>query len=78
METWLSPNILTDVLLLLSFNSPERNDRIGDAHGGDIVYVKEGIRLEIVNNKEKVLFGFIYRAPNSDGNYFSSIEDTIS
>ena len=41
-ETWLSPTTLIDDLLLQSYNTPERNDRAGDAHGGVIVYVKEG------------------------------------
>ena len=69
-ETWLSPNILTDDLLLQSFNSPEGNDRIGDVHGGVIVNVKEEIPykrrkdleirgtecvwLEILNNKKQI------------------------
>ena len=30
------------------------------------------------SNKKKNLFGLIYRASNTDANYFSSIEDTIS
>lgn len=28
-KTWLSPNILTDDLLLQSYNTPEINDRVG-------------------------------------------------
>ena len=93
-ETWLSPTTLIDDLLLQSYNTPERNDRAGDAHGGVIVYVKEGIRykrrkdleirgiecvwIEVANNNKRILFGLFYRAPNSDANYLSSIEDSIS
>ena len=93
-ETWLSPTTLIDDLLLQSYNTPERNDRAGDAHGGVIVYVKEGIRykrrkdleirgiecvwIEVANNNKRILFGLFYRAPNSDANYLISIEDSIS
>ena len=93
-ETWLSPTTLIDDLLLQSYNTPERNDRAGDAHGGVIVYVKEGIRykrrkdleirgiecvwIEVANNNKRILFGLFYRAPNSDANYLSSIEDSIA
>ncbi|MCG8032214.1 MAG: endonuclease/exonuclease/phosphatase family protein [Candidatus Thiodiazotropha taylori] len=93
-ETWLSPTTNTDSLLLQSYNTPERRDRLGDAHGGVIVYVKEGIRykrrndleiggieciwIEVANTKKKILFGLFYRAPNSDANYYSNIEDSIA
>ena len=93
-ETWLSPTTLIDDLLLQSYNTPKRNDRASDAHGGVIVYVKEGIRykrrkdleirgiecvwIEVANNNKRILFGLFYRAPNSDANYLSSIEDSIA
>ena len=93
-ETWLSPTTLIDDLLLQSYNTPERNDRAGDAHGGVIVYFKEGIRykrrkdleirgiecvwIEVANNNKRIMFGLFYRAPNSDANYLSSIEDSIA
>ncbi|MCG7883059.1 MAG: endonuclease/exonuclease/phosphatase family protein [Candidatus Thiodiazotropha endolucinida] len=93
-ETWLSQTTNTDALLLQSYSTPERKDRLGDAHGGVIVYVKEGIRykrrndleiggleciwIEVANNKKKILFGLFYRAPNSDANCYSNIEDSIA
>ena len=42
-ETWLSPAVSTNDLMLQSYNIPERKDRTGDPHGGVIVYVKNGI-----------------------------------
>ena len=81
-------------MLLQSYNTPERNDRAGDAHCDVIVYVKEGIRykrrkdleirgiecvwIEVANNNKRIMFGLFYRAPNSDANYLSSIEDSIA
>ena len=78
-ETWLSPSIDTNELLLHSFNTPERNDRTGDNHGGVIIYVKdslcykrhedleprniESIWLELTNNRKHVLFVLSYRPP---------------
>ena len=32
-ETWLSPDIPTEDLMLQSYNTPERKDRPGDPHG---------------------------------------------
>ena len=42
-ETWLNQSISSDDLLFQSFNRPERKDRVGDSHGGVMIYVKEGI-----------------------------------
>ena len=93
-ETWLSPATDTNELLLHSFNTPERKDREGDNHGGVMICVKdclhyrrradlesrniESIWIELNNNHKHVLFGLFYRPPNSDSNYFSSIEDSIA
>ena len=93
-ETWLSPSIDTNELLLHSYKTPERKDRAGDNHGGVIIYVKdslyykrredleprniESIWLELTNNHKHVLFGLFYRPPNSNSNYFSDIEDSIA
>ena len=78
-ETWLSPSIDTNELLLHSFNTLERKDRTGDSHGGVIIYVKdslcykrcedleprniESIWLELTNNRKHVLFGLFYPPP---------------
>ena len=93
-ETWLSPSTDTNEILLHSFNTPERKDRERDNHGGVMIYVKdclhyrrradlesrniESIWIELNNNHKRVLFGLFYRPPNSDSNYFSSIEDSIA
>ena len=42
-ETWLSASVETDDLMLESYNKPERKDRVGDPHGGVMLYVKETI-----------------------------------
>ena len=93
-ETWLSASVDTDDLMLESYNQPERKDRVGDCHGGVILYVKEtlfykrrgdleirgveNIWIELANNHKRVLFGVFYRPPNSDTNYFSNIEDSLA
>ena len=38
----------------------------------------ESIWIELTNNHKRILFGLFYRPPNSDSNYFSSIEDSIA
>lgn len=93
-ETWLNASIDTTDLLLQSYCTPERKDRIGDSHGGLLLYVKEGIHfkrredleirdieclwIEISNNRKHILFGLFYRPPNSDRDYFTNIEDSIA
>ena len=93
-ETWLSPAVSTNDLMLQSYNIPERKDRTGDPHGGVIVYVKNGIFykrredleirgleclwIEVINPRRRILFGLFYRAPNSDANYYNNIEDSVS
>ena len=42
-ETWLNPSVSLNVLHIQSFNKPERKDRVGDSHGGVLVYVKDNI-----------------------------------
>ena len=93
-ETWLNASTETDDLLLESYSTPVRKDRIGDSHGGLILYIKNGIYfkrrddleirgieslwIEISNNRKHVLFGLFYRPPNSNRDYFSNIEDSIA
>ena len=93
-ETWLTPAIETDDVLLRSYNAPERKDRVEDNHGGVMLYVKDGIHykrrgdleiraiesiwIEIANNHKRILFGLFYRPPNSNANYYSNIEDSLS
>ena len=39
-ETWLDHTTDTHDLIIHSYNTPERRDRVGDAHGGVMIYVK--------------------------------------
>ena len=92
-ETWLSPSVNNDDLLMQSYQIPERKDRVGDNHGGVMLYVKESIHytrrndlepigteclwIELTLKHKHLLFGLFYRPPNSDSAYFSSIEDSV-
>ena len=42
-ENWLNDLYSSDDILFPSFQFPERKDRIGDRHGGVIVYVKNNV-----------------------------------
>ena len=42
-ETWLNELYSSDDILFPSFQFPERKDRIGDRHGGVILYVKNNV-----------------------------------
>ena len=93
-ETWLNQSISPDDLLFQSFNRPERKDRVGDSHGGVIIYVKEGIYykrrddleiqgiecicIEVANHNKRILFALFYRPPNSNMSYLNDIEDSIA
>ena len=75
-ETWLSASVETDDLLLESYNKPERKDRIGDPHGGVMLYVKEtifyklredleirgleNIWIALASNHKRILFGVFF------------------
>ncbi|MEW8548517.1 MAG: reverse transcriptase family protein [Candidatus Thiodiazotropha sp.] len=92
-ETWLNDSILSEDLLLHDFRSPFRRDRIGDSHGGIIVYVKNDIPckrrqdLELLNiecvwlelniKNRKLLVGTFYRPPSSSPQVLIDIENSI-
>ena len=92
-ETWLSPAVSSDDVLLDSFHVPERKDRLNDNHGGVILYVKnkyfyrrrtdleiggvESIWIEIHHSSNPLLFGLFYRPPNTNSTQHSSIVDSI-
>ncbi|KAH3785308.1 hypothetical protein DPMN_163393 [Dreissena polymorpha] len=42
-ETWPNNSIVTDELLIPSYQTPERKDRTQDSHGGVMLYVKDFI-----------------------------------
>lgn len=92
-ESWLNPSHSSKDIRIASFNEPERKDRVGDSHGGVIIYIKDCIHyrrrndleprgieciwVQLTLNNKHVLFGLFYRPPNSDALYYSSIEDSI-
>ena len=85
-ETWLSPSADNDDLLMQSYQIPERKDRVGDNHGGVMLYIKKSIHytrrndlepigteclwIELTLKHKHLLFGLFYRSPNSDSAYF--------
>ncbi len=92
-ETWLNPSINQSDLLLDSFQPPERKDRVGDSHGGVLLYIKDNIHykrrsdLEIIGNEciwielvlltKHILFAVYYRPPNTNALQHSRIVDSI-
>ena len=92
-ETLLSPATEIGDLQLSSFAIPERKNRFGDNHGGVILYVKDNlyyhcrldlktgwveyIWIELILKQKHVLFGLIYRPPNSDALYYNYVEDSL-
>ena len=75
-ETWPNSSVTNDDLLLQLYHSPERKDRIGDSHGGVMIYVRDTINYIRRRDLEPqrieclwieltlVLFGLFYRPPN--------------
>ena len=73
LETWLNESTMIEDLLVESLSQPERKDRVGDRHGGVIIYVKnslfyrrrddlefrgiENIWIEITIKHKCILFG---------------------
>ena len=53
-ETWLSPSVSNDDLFMQSYQIPERKDRVGDNHGGPMLYVKESIHYTRRNDLEPI------------------------
>ena len=92
--TLLNQSTLYDDLLFQSFNKPERKYRVGDSHGGVMIYVKERIYykcrddleirgieclwIEVANHNKRIRFALFYRPPNSNMSYQSDIEDSIA
>ncbi|XP_045206258.1 uncharacterized protein LOC123558446 [Mercenaria mercenaria] len=54
-ETWLNNSVPTEDLLLSSFHTPERRDRVGYTYGGVILYIKDSLhyrrRLDLELNR---------------------------
>ena len=92
-ETWLNPSVLSQDFHIQTFREPERKDRVGDSHGGVVIYVKENVHyrrrldleprgveciwIELLLKQKHILFGLFYRPLNSDMTYYTSLEDSI-
>ena len=92
-ETWLNERVLTQDLAFNNYRLPFRRDRVGDSHGGIVVYVKENIPckrrhdlelntieciwLELNIKNKKLLVGTFYRPPNSTPLILADIENSI-
>ncbi|CAG2195228.1 unnamed protein product [Mytilus edulis] len=80
-ESWLSPQVSNEAILLPGYKTPFRRDRVGKAGGGVIVYVKDNLNcserrdlvvcgieciwLEVRFKTKKYLYGTFYVPPNS-------------
>ena len=92
-ESWLKPEIKNDDLLIDNFLPPFRFDRCNRPGGGVIIYVRdtltckrrtdlelqnlEAVWIEIVVKTKKILIGGFYRAPNSNADYFTLLDESI-
>ena len=92
-ETWLSPQISNDDLLLENFDPPYRQDRHARVSGGVAIYIAsgipsckrnniiqgdiEGICIEVSIQSHRFLLCGMYRPPNSGSDYWDLIEQTF-
>ena len=92
-ETWLSDNVNTEDIIFSNYHAPFRRDRIGDAHGGILIYVSdklfskrrfdlelpgiECVWIEIKNKTKTFLFSTFYRPPNSTADVLTNFESSI-
>ena len=72
-------------IVLLSYQSPERKDRVTNNNGGVIIYIKDNINhvsradpepigvdcvwIELTLRHKRIIFGLFYRPPSSDALY---------
>ncbi|VDI06516.1 Hypothetical predicted protein [Mytilus galloprovincialis] len=92
-ESWLSPQVSNEAILLPGYKTPFRRDRVGKAGGGVIVYVKDNLNcserrdlvvcgieciwLEVRFKTKKYLYGTFYVPPNSSPQVWDNIEQSI-
>ena len=92
-ESWLNPRIPNASICIEHFSPPFRADRLDRPGGGVIVYVRdtlpskrrtdleipglEAVWVEIQIQSKTVLVGGFYRPPNSNADYFTSINESI-
>ena len=90
-ETWLSPQLANDEILINNFEPPYRKDRDNRLGGGVAIYVRSGMQskqrtdlihgdiealcIEVTIKHKKLLICGIYRPPNSNNNYYDLIEN---
>ena len=81
-ESWLNPSVTDDDLSFQFYHKPERKDRVGDSHGGVILYVKDTLHytkrrdlepngieclwIELVLKHKHILFYLFCRPPSSN------------
>ncbi len=91
-ESWLSPDIPSEKVLIPNFSHPFRNDRVGGIGGGVIIYVRntltakerpdilvnnlEAVWIELQCNRRKLLIGGIYRPPDANNCYWNLLEES--
>ena len=92
-ETWLSPQISNDDLLLENFDPSYRQDRHARVGGDVAIYIAsgipsckrndiiqgdiEGICIEVSIQSHRFLLCGMYRPPNSGSDYWDLIEQTF-
>ena len=92
-ETWLNERGLTQNLAFNNYRLPFRRERVGDSHGGIVVYVKENIPckrrndlelntieciwLELNIKNKKILVGTFYRPQKSTPLILADNENSI-
>ncbi|MEW8546207.1 MAG: reverse transcriptase family protein, partial [Candidatus Thiodiazotropha sp.] len=89
-ETWLSPRISNDEIMITNFNCPYRKDRVDRQGGGVAIYTKigipsinrpellydnlEAICIEIKLQSHKILLCGLYRPPSTGTEYWDLID----
>ncbi len=92
-ETWLSPEIANDNILIPNFSPPFRCDRTGRPGGGVAIYVRdtlyakelkdlsinnlEAVWIELHLNRHKLIVGGIYRPPDSNNNHWTLLQESV-
>ena len=92
-ETWLNELKPTEDIMFNEFQTPFMRDRVGDSHGGILVYVKrdvpckggpglelaniECVWIEINKRNKKLLLETFYRPPNASTLVLFDIDNSI-
>ena len=92
-ESWLTPRVSDNDMIIPGYKPPFRRDRVGRMGGGVLVYVRNNINchlrpdlhvsnveciwLELRFKTQKILFGTIHIPPNSNAQVWEDIEQSI-